>query len=223
MGETMNNSARNIISVHGGNESLVKTGSVIAVVSDTIVVDVSGDIKKAKKAFSCLIDLMPEDIVICTENNSGMVYVLGIIERPGIQKATMCFPSDALIRVNQGTLNINSDEGVTIASEKVNCFSKRVIHKSQEAIISYENITATGNDLQAGFNTVRLISNLISTMAKQVIDKFKGYIRHTEDHDMVKAGQMSRNTDGLYSVDSKHTIMKSKKTTMIDGDKILMG
>lgn len=219
----MNNSARNIISVHGGNESLVKTGSVIAVVSDTIVVDVSGDIKKAKKAFSCLIDLMPEDIVICTENNSGMVYVLGIIERPGIQKATMCFPSDALIRVNQGTLNINSDEGVTIASEKVNCFSKRVIHKSQEAIISYENITATGNDLQAGFNTVRLISNLISTMAKQVIDKFKGYIRHTEDHDMVKAGQMSRNTDGLYSVDSKHTIMKSKKTTMIDGDKILMG
>ncbi len=40
---------------------------------------------------------------------------------------------------------------------------------------------------------------------------------------MVKSGQMTRQTDGLYAMDSKHTIMNSKKSTKIDGEKILMG
>lgn len=219
----MKNLARNVIPIHGGNDSAVKTGSVISVASGDIRVDIAGENKKAKKAFSCVIDLMPEDIIICSENNDGMVYVLGIIERPGAQTMNLSFPSDTRIRADQGTLNINSSEGVTIASENVNCFSTRAIHKSREAIVSYENIIATGNELQAGFKTVRLISNVINTMAKQVIDKFKIYIRHTEDNDMVKAGQIARHTDGLYSVESTHTIMKSRKTTMIDGEKILMG
>ncbi|MCP3901055.1 MAG: DUF3540 domain-containing protein [Desulfobacteraceae bacterium] len=219
----MDNFARKVIPIHYGNESAVKTGSVISVALDEIIVDVAGEIKKAKKAFSCFIDILPEDIIICTENNDGMVYILGIIERPKDQKMNLSFPSDTQIQVNHGSLNIDSADSVSIISKDVNLFSKKVIHKSHEAIVAYENISATGNELQASYKTVRLISNLINTMAKQVIDKFKGYIRSTEDNDMVKSGQMTRHTDGLYAMDSKHTIMNSKKSTKIDGEKILMG
>lgn len=219
----MNNLARNVIPIHHGNDSAVRTGSVISVGFDEIRVDMAGEIKKAKKAFSCFIDLMPEDIIICSEDSDGRVYILGIIERPGPQKTTLSFPFDTQVRVDEGTLNINSPEGITLASKNLNCFSARVIHKSREAIVSYETVTAVGNEFQANFKTVRLISNLIHTMANQVIDKFKGYIRHTQDNDMVKAGQISRTTGGLYSMESKHTLLKSKKTTLIDGEKILMG
>ncbi len=223
MGEIMNNFARKVIPIHYGNESAVKTGVVISVVLDEIVVDMAGEIKKAKKAFSCLIDIMPEDIIICTENGEGIVYILGVIERPKEKKMNLSFPSNTHIQVNQGGLSIGSADSVSIMSKDLNLFSKKAIHKSHEAIVAYENISATGNELQASYKTVRLISNLINTMAKQVIDKFKGYIRSTEDNDMVKSGQMTRKTDGLYAMDSKHTIMNSKKSTKIDGEKILMG
>ncbi len=217
----MNNPNGKVIPIHSNTESFIRTGSVISVVSDEIIINLAGNIKAAKKAFSCIIDLEPNDIVLCAENE--LVYVLGIIERPNIQKIDISFPSDTQIQVNQGNLNIHSKNNVTIASNNVNCFSEKVIHKSREAIISYDKTTASGDEIQASFKTVRLISNLINTMAKQVIDRFKGYIRSTEDNDMVKAGQMTRHTDGLHSVDSKHTLMKSKKTTIIDGEKILMG
>ncbi|MFA5904561.1 MAG: DUF3540 domain-containing protein [Desulfobacula sp.] len=219
----MSNLAKNVIPMHKRNESQVLTGSVISVGLDEIVVDMAGEIKKAKKAFSCLIDPVPEDIILCTENIDGVVYILGIMERPGAQDMGLSFPSNTQIRVDQGTLNINSPESVTIASGNLNFFSNKAIHQSREAIVSYETVTAVGNEFQASFKTIRLISNFIHTMAKQVIDKFKGYVRHTQDHDMVKAGQISRDTDGLYSVGSRHTIMKSKKTTLIDAEKILMG
>ena len=192
----MNNSARKLIPIHSNNKSVIRTGSVISVLPDEIIINMEENTIKAKKAFSCIIDPEPDDIIICTVNENGMVYILGIIERPANQKMSVSFPSDTHIHVNQGSLNINSTDNVTIASKCVSCFSESVIHKSHEAIVSYDNITASGNELQASFKTVRLISNLINTMAKQVIDKFKGYIRSTEDNDLVKAGQMTRHADG---------------------------
>jgi len=223
MGAKMNSSASKIVPIHSNNKSAVRTGSVTSVISDEIIINMAGDKIKAKKAFSCFIDPEPGDIIICNESETGKVYILGIIERPGTKKISISFPSDAQIKTKRGSLSINSPDSVSIASNNVNCFSKKVIHKSHEAILSYDNITASGSELQASFKTVRLISNLINTMAKQVIDKFKGYIRSTEDSDMVKAGHMARQVDGLFSIDSKHTIMNSKKSTKIDGEKILMG
>lgn len=219
----MNNQARKVIPIHSTYKSNILTGSVVQVISDKITINVAGSIKKAKRAFSCVIDPEPDDIIICSQNNNGTIYVLGIIERPGSQEMSVSFPSDTSIRSNQGSLNISSGESITIASKELNSFSERAIHKSHEAIISYDNIIANGDELHARFNTVRLISNLINTMAKHVIDRFKGYIRKTEDNDMVKSGQMTRQTDGLYAMDSKHTIMNSKESTKIDGKKILMG
>ena len=60
-------------------------------------------------------------------------------------------------------------------------------------------------------------------MAKQLTERVKNYIRHTEDYDQVNAGQMTRKVDGLYAMDSRHTVMVSKKDTKIDGERIHMG
>ncbi len=219
----MSNAAEKIIPIHSDTQSITRTGTVTYVISDEINVNLYGEIVKAKKMFSCLIDPEPGDRVLCSQNENGLVYIVGIIERPASRKMKLTFPSDVQIQAGQGNLNVICSDNITIASKEMNCFSNRVIHKSREAMICYENIIAKGTELQAGFKTVRLISNLINTMAKQVIDKFKRYVRTTEDHDMVKAGHFTRNTDGMYSVDSNHTMMKSKKTTIIDGEKILMG
>ena len=223
MGETMNSSARKVIPIHSNKTSDICTGYVISTMSGEISINIAGEIKKGKKAFSCIIDPEPDDIVICTENEDGIVYVLGIIERLNGQKINISLPSDTNIQANNGSLNLHSSENVTIVSKDINCFSKKVIHRSHEAIVSYDDITANGNELHAQYKSVHLISNLINTIAKQAIKKFIGYIRSTEDTDMVRAGQMTRHADGVCAIDSKYTMLNSKKSTKIDGEKILMG
>ncbi len=219
----MNHPARKVIPMHHTNDSSIRTCSVESVTRDIITVNIAGDIKTAKKAFSCIIDVNPGDIVICADNHDGNTYILGIIERPGTRTMNMSFPGDAKVQTMQGSLQINAHDSIGIASANVNCFSKKVVHKSHDAIISYEHATAEGHELQASFKTVQFISNLINTMARQVISRFKGYIRHTEGSDMVNAGQMTQQSRGLFSVDAKHTIMNSRESTKIDGKKILMG
>jgi len=219
----MNNPARNIIPIHSHPASILRTGRVESVISGDIRISVSGDILMAKKAFSCIIAPEPGDIVLYTADETGKAYVLGIIERPNHQTATLAFPSHTRIDVSRGSLNIHAGGHVTLCADELNCLSDRAVHKSREAVVAYDRITATGTEIQASFKTVRLISHLINSIAKQVIHIFQGYIRNTENTDMVKAGRMTRCAKGLYALDSEQTVMKSKKNTIIDGEKILMG
>ena len=215
--------SRKIIPIHSNETAGILTGTIVSVTGDDMCVQIQDDTFSAKKAFSCLIDPEPDDIVICSSQTNDRVYILGILERKGDSRANLSFPADACIEAKKGNLNIQTSNHLTLASDQLNCLSKNVIHKSQEAMISYEHLTASGEEVQAGFKTVRVVSNLINTMARQMINSFKGYIRKTEGSDIVKTGQMTRQIDGLYALDSKHTFMKSKKVTKIDGDKILMG
>jgi len=219
----MNHPAENIIPMHANEEAVIKTGTIEGVSADTLTIMISGILQPGKKAFSCLIDPEPGDQIICSVHPDGLVYVLGIIERPNRQETNLTFPSDANIRTQKGSLHISAPERINVASSNVDCFAARTTYKSNEAFISCHKTIATGNEIQASFHTIRFISQMIHTMARQVMSKFKGYARHTEDNDMVRSGQMTRKIDGLYAMDSKNTIMNSKKITKIDGEKILMG
>ena len=202
----------------------VQNGRVVSVSGKKAVVEMSGVTLPAQMAFSCLVQPIPGDLVLCTQNESGVYYILGIIERPGKQDMMLCFPADATMHAEEGALNMVSGKSVTLVSgNRLNCFSKQAVHKSREAVVDFDELTARGTNLQANFKTIHLISRMVNTMARQVIQKVKNYIRHTEDYDQVKAGQMCRKTDGLYSMDSKHTVMVSRKGTKIDGEQIYMG
>jgi hypothetical protein len=207
----------------GNDDSLTKTGRVISNINDDFEIIVSGKTVRAKKAFSCIINPLPDDTVICCKNENGIFYILGIIERDSSSQTNISFPSDTNIELKEGNLNILAKNSISLSSKDLNFFSKKTVHKSKEAIVCYDDVIATGKDFQASFKSMRLISNLINTMAKHVFESFRSYNRNTEDSDQIKAGQLTRKTNGSYLLDSKHTIMNSKECTKIDGEKILMG
>jgi len=217
------NSYQNKVIPIGNDASLTKTARVISHLNEDFEIIVSGKTLRAKKAFSCIINPLPDDTVICCRNENGIFYILGIIERKNSRQMDISFPSDTNIESKEGSLNIASKASITMTSSNLNCFSKKTVHKSNEALFCYDDVIATGKEFQASFKSMKVISNMINTMAKHVIERFRSYNRNTEDSDQIKAGQITRKTDGSYLLDSKHTIMNSKECTKIDGEKILMG
>jgi hypothetical protein len=202
----------------------IKNGVVISVVEDKFTVLVLGVKYQMRVAFSCLVKPITGDTVLCSHQEFDRNYILSILERTDSQDLKISFPKDATLITESGSLNIVSKENISLISEdNLNCISKKVIHKSNDAIIDFKELTAKGENVNAVYKKVCIISNLINTMAKNVIQKAQSFIRNTEGLDQVKAGQMTRKTEGLFSMDSKHTIMVSKKDTKIDGERIHMG
>jgi len=218
----MNRQTSNVIPMADHAPPAVRQGVVTAVGENGLSIAVSGKTVRARKAFSCIIEPEVQDTVLCCRDDTGTFFVLAIMDRPRNQAMKLVFPSDATLESASGSVNVFSKKAINMAAKDISAFSKNAVHKSDQGYIAFDRITASGTEVHASYKTVRLISGLINTMARQVIDKFKGYIRHTEDNDQVQAGQLTRRTSGLYSMDSRNTVMISKKETKIDGEKIYM-
>jgi len=195
-------------------ETKMMHGQVAEVAGQDLTVVIAGRHYRATAAFSCLVQPQPGDTVLCAGSDQGAWFVLSILERPLSRKTVLEFPGDVVLRAKSASM---------IAENNLNFFSGREIHKSEAAVVDVKEVTATGETLQATYRSVRLLSQLINTMARHVINRVQTYLRQTEDHDQVKAGQLTRTVEGLYCMDSKHTVMVSKKDTRIDGERIHMG
>jgi hypothetical protein len=205
-------------------EPAIHGATVVSVDAGVVEVRIEDVVRRAEIAFSCLVRPQPGDLALAARTETGQYFIMGILSRPGAQDLTLAFPAEATLMAEQGPLNLCSREQVTLATEGgLHCLSRQAIHRSQEAVVDYHQLIARGSELKATFDSVLLVSRVINTMARHAIAKFLAYVRHTEEYDQVSAGQMTRTAEGLYSVDSEHTSMVSKKTTRIDGSQLFMG
>jgi hypothetical protein len=224
MGEEMNRKPNNVVPLREETTAALTHARVVSVSGREAEIALRAEIHPARIAFSCLVRPRTDDHVLVGSDDHGDYYVLAVVDRPGEQDLALAFPANAVVTAEEGSVNIVSNEAITLASSRgINLVSDQAVLKGREAIIVYDNITATADQVQAGFNTVRLIGHLCATMFHQAIQRFSTYVRSTEDADQVKAGQITRKSDGLYSLDSRQTIMVSKKETKIDGERIFMG
>ncbi len=223
----------NVVPMLGGESGLAKNARVSAVsgknVKLTFSVSKLGQrTVEGRIAFSCLVAPRINDEVVCVQTDTGMHVVLAIVDRPddgpSSQDMTLSFPANASLRCPAGDLGLFANDKVSLmAGDSLVCSAQKTIHKSQDALIDYENTTAQGNRFTGRFKTMHLLSDAITTMAKQALYKFNHYVRRSSESDQVSAAQMDRRVDGLYSMNSKITLMVSSKDTRIDGERIHMG
>jgi Protein of unknown function (DUF3540) len=198
--------------------------TVTAICENKVIIDINGIIEEALIAFSCIIKPIAGDTVLCSATDTGSIYILGIIERNQNNTATLSFPSDVSFVSETGNVTIVSPKSLSLtAGNTLNGIAEKTFVKSNDGVVDINICTAHGTKLDISYKTLSIISQFFTTLVNQCIAKMKNYIRHTEEYDQVKAGHITRSTDGLYSVDSRHTIMVSKKDTKIDGERIHMG
>jgi hypothetical protein len=190
------------------------SGRIRKIRQGNIQVDHNGKLINTQKAFSCLVEPMVNDIVLVSKDQHQQAYVIAILQRDDETKMQ--------VRLAPNT-TLSSSEKLTLHSEQINQLSVKSLQKTSEATFDFQQGLIRGDKLHSHIRHVYTISDMISTMAKQAIQKFNTYIRKTDTSDQVQAAQMGRKVDGLYTMNSKHTIMVSQKDTKIDGEHIHMG
>ncbi len=189
-----------------------------------VIINLEGEEKTAKVSFSCLVAPQVNDSVLIASNEKGEYFVLSILERSeSSQEMTLAFPDTANLVSASGAINLLSTESISMTTQSLNSVAHNSVYKSAQTIVDFEELTAKGKSATVSIPNMRILADNISTVAKQAVQKFANYVRRTESFDKVQAGQMNRNVDGLFSVDTKYTVMLSDKDTKIDAERIHMG
>ncbi len=216
-------SAKVISLIQHADEQKLDKATISSSTSKKLILKVNGKELPAKVSFSCLVQPEINDIVLITGNDHDGFYILSILERPGSDNMSLAFPGNTILNSNNGSLQLHARETVALTANKLTCIAESSIHKSNKAYVDFSELNATGENANVSFKTVKILSKMISTIAQHTINKFKTYLRHTEEADQISAGQMTRDAKEMYSMNSKYTVMVSKKDTKIDGERIHMG
>lgn len=198
------------------------TAKVIAVRGAYFDLEQNGQVIVARKAFSCLMEPIVSDTVMFNFDECQQAYVIAILHRFEDVQATLEVPSKTTIACSD-QLTIQSREKTAIVSKSIHEISENLIMDGKTTTMNFDQGLLKGKKLHGHVQSLTYVGDLISTAARQAINKFVSYVRKTEQMDQIQAGQMGRKVDGLYSMNSKHTIMVSSKDTKIDGEHIHMG
>lgn len=209
----MNSIVKNIVPISPTIANNV-SGRIVNIQDGHIHIEYEGQIINAQKAFSCLVEPKLSDIVLFSLDQHQQAYVIAILKRDEATSMNLQLAPNTTLA---------SDEKLTFSSNQINQLSQKSLQKTGEVTIDFQQGLIKGEKLHSHIRHIHSISDMISTMAKQAIQKFNTYVRKTDNSDQVQAAQMGRKVDGLYTMNSKHTIMISQKETKIDGEHIHMG
>lgn len=198
------------------------TAKVVAVRGECIDLKSNGQIIVAKKAFSCLIEPMVDDTAMLNYDECQQAYIIAILHRNNDAEATMKVPSNTTITCSN-QLTIQSNEKTALVSKSIHEISDNLIMDGKTTTMNFDQGLIKGKKLHGHIQALTFVADLISASARQAMNKFVSYVRKTEQMDQIQAGQMGRKVDGLYNLNSKHTILVSSKETKIDGEHIHMG
>lgn len=209
----MNLPADNIIPISPASANNV-SGHILRIHDGHIQIDHDGQIINAQKAFSCLVEPQVNDTVLFSQDQHQQAFIIAILKRDE--------ESSMNLQLAPNT-TLSSSKKLTLHSEQITQLSQKSLQKTGEATIDFQQGLIKGEKLHSQIRHIHSISDLISTMAKQAIQTFNTYVRKSDTSDQVQAAQMGRKVDGLFTMNSKHTIMVSQKDTKIDGEHIHMG
>jgi hypothetical protein len=177
----------------------------------------------AALAFSCPAQPRPGDLVLCLDAGAEGRFVLAILERPGSQAMTLAFPGEILLQT-EGSLSLLAGQSITLAAgERLTSACAVAVHQSRETVLGCGELLLQGRVFQASFDAFTFTGRMFQTLVRHLVQKTFSYFRQTEAGDQVRAGQILRQAEGLYSVTSQYSVLVSAKDTRIDGERIHMG
>lgn len=202
-----------IVSMIQPNQSQ-RTAKVLAAGADLTLLWAGATIK-SKTAVSCLLQPDVGDKVLLEFDDENQAYVLAILDRETVSESSLLLPNNTRVKAKE-SLILESEESISLAS-------KAYSQSSESLAVKFDQAAISGKKLHSNIELLHSVSRIMSQVASQAVQKFKSYVRKTEESDQVQAAHMARQVSGLYNMQSKHTILVSEKDTKIDGEHIHMG
>ncbi len=214
----------NVIPLHGNhNECQFITAIVKGVSSQSLMVDTGKGVVNARTAFSCLVTPEVDDIVLVNEVENDY-YVLSVLERPTEQNMTLAFPANVKLQAVDGQLDLIAAKDINLlTSADTHMLSSHLHITTGNMDINTAKLTSRTQEIESHSKDVKLYTDMLSTVAKQISQKTNVLVRWVESVETLNIGNLIQNVRKNYTSHSNQAIITAKKDMRIDGERIHMG
>lgn len=190
------------------NNGDIVGGIIKAREGDYYWVDTDTGLKRARKAFGCLVEPRVADEVLLSILPGRGIHILSVLERRDDESADIRFSHDVRIHATNGTMGLNADH-LNIAST------------TAEAAIG--RASYAGTQLRARVNVLHVVSNYAYSAAQRLVQKLDRCYRWIEDIEDTQAGRITCKVRDTLRLEGKRAKLLADENVKIDADKINIG
>jgi hypothetical protein len=206
----------------------IRSSLLLAIVTEIsgsgVAIDLEGERFWAIRSTGCLLDPRVNDQAVVLFSESRAPVILAIVDpEPGLHPRTMSFSGGVSILVNGGALTIQSPEGVSIHSGKIDLESEKCRGVFSDLSISGETLSFAGGVLSFVAHRISTIGRTIERVAEWISEQAHMSTRTIDTIDRSVSGQTQIEADGVVSIHSKTTLLSSQDLVKIDSDQIQLG
>jgi hypothetical protein len=215
--------AEKITGINSNSEFQLESGTIESI-GESYRIVTPGRQYSAQRAFSCLVEPQPKDIVLFSVDARQQCHILSIIERPDSCDTALSFPGDVTLSANQGALQMHAQQGIDMISQQgISQVAESYTLASKKALFSVDELTAVGSTLVSRISCVRTIAERVETVAGQWLQKLTNSFREIEGVDQLKARDSIHTVRNLYSMRSRQAAILAQKDIKMDAERIHMG
>jgi len=178
----------------------------------------------ATRAFSCLIEALPGDHVLFSEDPQQGCHILSITRRPDNQNARMLFAADMTLQAPNGHLHLNADADMTLsAGKKITQASDDYSLLARRSLFNIDHLNLLGVNLTNRFSRVRYIAQHMEQVVDNLMQQFRNVFRNVSQLDQSRSREVLHEVDDLYALRSSQASITARSDIKIDAERIHMG
>jgi hypothetical protein len=199
-------------------------GRVLAAEGGKLRVRAGASDYDAKRAVSCLVEPVAEDIVLLALAPSGAVYVLSVLERDEGAKATLSTDGDLEIRQRHGRVTIAAQEGIDlIAAKDVAVVGHGLKVNVAEGNVVVQKLSFLGGIVRAEMDKVKVLAQTFDSVLDRFSQKVKRSFRTVEETDQLRAERIDYSATSTMSLHGENALVTAKQLVKVDGEQIHLG
>jgi hypothetical protein len=199
-------------------------GRVLAVSGSVLRVRAGAYEYDAKRAVSCLVEPLVDDIVLVALAPNGAAYVLAVLEREEGTAATLSAEGDLHIRQRRGRVTIAAQEGIDlVAAKDVNVTSTGLQVNAAEGSVVLQKLSFVGGLVRAQMDRAKVLAETLDTVLDRFSQKVKRSYRTVEETDHVRAERIDYTAKSTMSLHGENALVTAEQLVKVDGEQIHLG
>ncbi|BDG72352.1 DUF3540 domain-containing protein [Roseomonas fluvialis] len=161
----------------------------------------------ARRAFSCLVEPEPGDVVLVAQG-AASPYILAVLERRGTAAMRLALPDGATVAADGGRLNLSAET---------------LVMQAATTQVATQTLGVAATQTEARLGRVSAIAEAIETIATRIIGRFRRSYRFVEEGEHLRARDIDQRASGHMTLKGDTTTLQAGLVVKIDGAQIHMG
>jgi hypothetical protein len=216
----MKSTARQL-SIEGVTQEM---GRVLKAEGKTLRVRAAACDYDAKRAVSCLVEPVADDIVLVALAPNGAAYVLAVLEREEGAKTTLSTDGDLEVSQRNGRVTIAAQDGIDLlAAKDVTLIGQGLKITASEGNVVVHKLSFVGGLVRAEMDKVKLLAQTFDAVLDRFSQKVKNAYRTVEETDQVRAERIDYAATSTMSLHGENALVTAAELVKVDGEQIHLG